>query len=262
MGRPGLPSHLRREFWQQVRGGLSVEKAAAVSGVALCTARDWYRDSGGVNPFPVSPVSGRYLSFQEREEIAVGLAAGRSQADIARQLGRCTSTISREIERNSTSVKSRKPSAGPRYRAGFAQSQAAQKARRPKASKLAGHARLRCQVQARLKEHWSPEQIMCRLVVDFPDDEGMRVSHETIYRSLYVQGKGGLKRELVKQLRSGRKVRKTHKKTDERRGRIKDMTPISARPHSPQDRAVPGSWEGDLIIGARCPVRLSYRHRG
>ncbi len=75
MGRPGLPSHLRREFWQQVRGGLSVEKAAAVSGVALCTARDWYRDSGGVNPFPVSPVSGRYLSFQEREEIAVGLAA-------------------------------------------------------------------------------------------------------------------------------------------------------------------------------------------
>ncbi len=95
---------------------------------------------------------------------------------------------------------------------------------------------------------------MCRLVVDFPDDEGMRVSHETIYRSLYVQGKGGLKRELVKQLRSGRKVRKTHKKTDERRGRIKDMTPISARPHSPQDRAVPGSWEGDLIIGARCPV--------
>jgi len=252
MGRPGLPSHVRREFWQQIRIGLPIFKAAQVSGVPVTTAGGWYRDAGGVNPYPVSPVSGRYLSFQEREEIALGLAGGRSQADIARQLGRCASTISREIKRNSTSVTSHKPSAGQRYRAGFAQSRADHKARRPKASKLSRHARLRRQVQARLKEYWSPEQIMNRLIVDFPDDEGMRVSHETIYRSLYVQGKGGLKRELVKQLRSGRKVRKTHKKTDERRGRIKDMTPISARPHSPADRAVPGSWEGDLILGARC----------
>ncbi len=196
MGRPGLPSHLRREFWQQVRSGLSVEKAAAVSGVALCTARQWYRESGGVNPLSVSPLSGRYLSFQEREEIALGLAAG--------------------------------------------------------------HDRLRAQVQAGLGKHWSPEQITCWLVVDFPDDEGMRVSHETIYRSLYVQGKGGLERELVKQLRSGRNLRKTHKKTDERRGRIKDMaehaqfsidTDIAvyfADPHSPWQRGTNENTNGLL----------------
>ena len=88
--------------------------------------------------------------------------------------------------------------------------------------------------------------------MDFPDDEGMRVSHETIYRSLYVQGKGGLKRELVKQLRTGRKLRKAHKETDERRGRIADMVPISARPPSAEDRAVTGSWEGGLVLGAGC----------
>ena len=212
MGRPGLSNELRRVFWQRIRAGLSVDRATAASGVALRTARDWHRQAGGVNPYPVEPVSGRYLSFEEREEITVGLAAGRSQADIARQLGRCPSTISREIKRNSTSAKSHQASAGPRYRASFAQSQADQKARRPKASKLAGHPRLRSQVQAGLKKHWSPEQIACRLVVDFPNDGGMRVSHETIYRSLYVQGKGGLKRELVKQLRTGRKLRKAHKK--------------------------------------------------
>jgi IS30 family transposase len=103
-----------------------------------------------------------------------------------------------------------------------------------------------------LKKHWSPEQITSRLVVDFPDEEGMRVSHETIYQSLYIQGKGGLKRELVKQLRTGRKLRKAHRKTDERRGRVQNMVPISQRPAAAEDRAVPGSWEGDLVLGARC----------
>ena len=252
MGRPGLPNQVRREFWQQIRNGLPIFKAAQAVGVPITTAQGWYRQAGGVNPYPPKPVSGRYLSFEEREEISVGLAAGRSQAAIARQLGRCPSTISREITRNSTSAKSHKVSAGQRYRASFAQSQADRQARRPKASRLAGHSRLRGQVQAGLKKCWSPEQIACRLVVDFPDDEGMRVSHETIYRSLYVQGKGGLKRELVKQLRTGRKRRKARKKTDERRGKVKDMVPISQRPAAAEDRAVPGSWEGDLVLGAGC----------
>jgi hypothetical protein len=125
-----------------------------------------------VNPYPPKPVSGRYLSFDEREEIAVGLAAGHSQAQIARDLGRDPSTICREIKRNSTSMKSHKPSAGLRYRARFAQYQADQQARRPKSCRLAGHPRLRDEVQAGLTKHWSPEQITSRLIVDFPNDEG------------------------------------------------------------------------------------------
>jgi IS30 family transposase len=252
MGRPGLPNQVRREFWQQIRTGLPIFKAAQAAGVPMTTAQDWYRHSGGVNPYPVKPVSGRYLSFLEREEIALGLAAGRSQADIARRLGRCPSTISREIKRNSTSVKSHRARAGHLYRASFAQSVADQSARRPKASKVEGCPRLRTQIQAGLKDQWSPEQISFRLVADFPDDEGMRVSHETIYKSLYVQGRGGLKRELVKHLRTGRKLRKAHRKSDKRRGRITDMVSISQRPAEVADRAVPGHWEGDLVLGAGC----------
>jgi IS30 family transposase len=181
MGRPGIPIQVRREFWQQIRTGLPIFKAAQVVGVPITTARDWFRQAGGVNPYPPKPVSGRYLSFEEREEVAVGLAAGRSQAEIARDLGRDPSTICREIARNSTSARSHKASAGPRYRASFAQYQADQQARRPKSCRLAGHTRLRDEVQAVLKKHWSPEQIVSRLIVDFPSEEGMRVSHETIY---------------------------------------------------------------------------------
>ncbi|NQU37429.1 MAG: IS30 family transposase, partial [Actinobacteria bacterium] len=205
-----------------------------------------------MNPYSAEPLSGRYLSLTEREEIALGRAAGVSQAEIARQLGRCPSTISREIRRNSTSTTSHKPTAGHRYRASFAQSQADRRARRPKASKLTGDCGLRDRVAAGLKKNWSPEGIASRLVLDFPDDETMRVSHETIYKSLYVQGSGGLKRELVTHLRTGRTLRKAHRKSDERRGRITDMVPISERPAEVADRAVPGHFEGDLIIGARC----------
>lgn len=250
MGSPGLSSELHRGFWRGVRLGLTVPEAAAAVGVAMRTALDWHNQAGGVNPYSALPVSGRYLPFSEREEIALGRAEGLSQAEIARQLGRCPSTICREMARNSTSAKSHKPSAGHRYRASFAQSQADRNARRPKMTKLAELPRLRCRVQAGLKKHWSPEEIACRLVVDFGDDEQMRISHETIYKSLYVQGRGGLQRELVKHLRTGRSVRKAHRKSDERRGRITDMVPISARPAEVADRVVPGHFEGDLIIGA------------
>lgn len=252
VGRPGIPIQVRREFWQQIRIWLPIFKAAKAVGVPITTAQRWHRDAGGVNPYPPNPVSGRYLSFEEREEIAVGLGVGHSQAQIARDLGRDRSTICHAIKRNSTSMKSHKHSAGLRYRARFAQYQADQQARRSKESKLAADTRLRDEVQAGLKKCWSPEQIVSRLVVDFPDEEGMRVSHETIYRSLYIQGKGGLERELIKQLRTGRKLRKAHKKTDERRGRVQNMVPISDRPAAAEDRAMPGSWEGDLVLGARC----------
>jgi hypothetical protein len=123
MGRPGIPIQVRREFWQPIRAGLPIFKAAQVVGVPIATAQTWHRDAGGVNPYPLKPVSGRYLSFEEREEIAVGLAAGHSQARIASDLGRDPSTICREIKRNSTSMQSHKPSAGLRYRARFAQYQ-------------------------------------------------------------------------------------------------------------------------------------------
>ena len=168
MGRPGLPNEVRREFWQRVRSGLTVPEAAAAAGVAKRTAADWHRQAGGVNPYPARPVSGRYLSFQEREDIALGIAAGHSQARIARELGRCPSTVSREIARNSTSAKSHQSRAGQRYRAGFAQSRADDRSRRPKASKTAGSRRLRTRLQAGLGKHWSPQQISHRLVVDFP----------------------------------------------------------------------------------------------
>jgi hypothetical protein len=120
MGCPGVPIQVRREFWQQIRNGLAIFKAAQAVGVLITTAQTRHRQAGGVNPYSTTAVSGRYLSFEEREEVAIGLAAGRSQAGIARDLGRDPSTICREIARNSTSAKSHKASAGPRYRARFA----------------------------------------------------------------------------------------------------------------------------------------------
>ena len=136
------------------------------------------------------------------------------------------------------------------YRAGLAQSRADERATRPKPLKITSDPRLLAEVRAGLGKHWSPEQISNRIRVDFPHDQGMRVSHETIYKTLYVQGRGQLTRELVTALRTGRALRKPHRKTTERRGRIPNMVNIADRPAEVADRAVPGHWEGDLIIGA------------
>jgi IS30 family transposase len=191
---------------------------------------------------PAGAVSGRYLSVAEREEIAVGLAAGEAPARIAARLGRPRSTISREVGRNGTQRG---------YRAVAAQAQAQARARRPKTARLAGNGELRAWVQARLSERWSPEQVSVMLEREFPDDPEMRVSHETIYQSIYVQGRGALRRELASCLRTGRALRRPRRREGERRGRIKDMVMISERPAEVADRAVPGHWEGDLIMGAR-----------
>jgi IS30 family transposase len=177
----------------------------------------------------------------EREEIAVGLAAGESLRVIAARLGRSASTVSREVRRNSRGRRF--------YRALAAQGQAQHRAGRPKTAKLAGNAVLRGWVQDKLEERWSPEQISVMLAREFAGDAGMRVSHETIYQSLYVQGRGALRRELAACLRTGRALRRPRRKEGERRGRIKDMVMISERPAEAADRAVPGHWEGDLIIG-------------
>jgi IS30 family transposase len=187
-------------------------------------------------------VSGRYLSLAEREEIAVGLAAGQSLRQVAARLGRPACTVSREVRRN-----------GMRgvYRAVAAQAQAQFRAARPKTAKLAGNLVLRDQVAAWLAGRWSPEQISVMLKREFAGQPEMQVSHETIYQAIYVQGRGALRRELAAALRTGRALRKPRRREGQRRGRIKDMVMISERPAEAADRAVPGHWEGDLIIGSR-----------
>ena len=182
----------------------------------------------------------RRLSLAEREEISRGLLRGDSFAAIGRRLGRSTSTVSREVAANGGLT---------RYRAWRAHSRAYHQARRPKAPKFSACPRLTEVVSEWLKEFWSPQEIARRLPKEFPDDPMMRVSHETIYQSLYVQGRGELRRELARCLRSGRATRRPHHRGVEKRGRIPGMVMISKRPAEVADRAVPGHWEGDLILG-------------
>jgi transposase, IS30 family len=241
-GRPPVPRAVRAGFWDGVRSGLGVREAAAAAGVHHSQAMVWFRQAGGVVPPVVRAGRGRYLSLAEREEIAVGLVAGLALREIARRLGRPASTVSREIARNSTRGRYR-------YRAVAAQVRAEERARRPKPAKLAGNGELHRWVQRKLKKNWSPEQISARLAVDFPDRPEMRVSHETIYQALYVQGRGALRRELTVHLRTGRALRKPRRTEGERRGKIPDMVLIADRPPEADDRAVPGHWEGDQIAG-------------
>jgi len=184
--------------------------------------------------------SGFRLSFEERVEISICVARGESNAEIARALGRHRSTIGREIKR----CRSRG-----QYRPTTAQRKADRLGRRPKPTRLAGNARLLGEIEAGLRRCWSPQQIACWLRSEYPDDVSMHVSHETIYRSLYVQSRGELRRELTAQLRTGRTTRKPQGQ-QERRGRIKDMVSIAQRPPEVDGRRVPGHWEGDLILGA------------
>jgi IS30 family transposase len=241
-GRPAAPRALEVLFWEGIRSGLGVQEAGTAAGVGPVKAFAWFKQAGGVKGNGPRPGSGRYLSVAEREEIAVGLAAGDSQAAIAERLGRSPSAISREVRRNSRGRKA--------YRALAAQGQAQHRARRPKTAKLAGNAELRGLVQARLKQKWSPEQVSTWLRRQFPDRPEMQVSHETIYQSIYVQGRGALRRELSACLRTGRALRKPRRTEGERRGKIPGMVMISERPAEAEDRAVPGHWEGDLIAGA------------
>jgi transposase, IS30 family len=247
-GRPRASSQTRLVFWESVRAGLTLTEAAEVAGVSSSAGQAWFRDRGGVLPTPRSDRPARALSFAEREEIALLRASGLGVREIARALGRSASTISRELRR----VQHHRPSDRHRmkYRASTAQADADHQARRPKPAMLATHLPLRREVQARLRKNHSPEQIAARLREDFPDDPEMWVSHETIYQSLYVQGRGALKRELTKHLRTGRALRKPRRTTEERRGRIPGMINISERPPEVEDRAVPGDWEGDLILGS------------
>jgi IS30 family transposase len=236
--------------------------------VSAAAGKRWLVDSGGVCPVVDEP-SGRYLTKSERDVIDEWWEDGLSKAEIARRLGRHRSTIGRELTRNAMARRTpyapvpahqrarlgRPPGSRPgrrarvRYRAERAQVKAEAQARRPKPRKLASCALLRQQVQTRLDKRWSPEQIAASLRRDYPQDQWMQVSHETIYQALYVQGRGALRRELTRCLRTGRALRKPRRRGDARRGRIPNMVHISARPAEANDRAVPGHWEGDLILG-------------
>jgi IS30 family transposase len=281
MRSPGRPPVARREdrqrFWAAIARGLSSEDAGREAGVSPAVGVRWFRQDGGMPSISLAPLSGHYLSFAEREEIALLRAQGAGVRQIARQLGRDPSTISRELRRNAATRGGRLD-----YRATTAQWHADRRARRPKAARLAVHDALRQYVQDRLagtvtapggtavpgpqvrwigRRHgrrqdrrwasaWSPQQIAGRLPIDFPDDKSMRISHEAIYQALYVQGRGALRRELTACLRTGRALRVPRARS---RGRGKKfVTPeimISQRPAEAEDRAVPGHWEGDLILG-------------
>ncbi|WP_369989569.1 transposase [Streptosporangium sp. 'caverna'] len=225
-GRPTVAWHEDRvRFWQAIARGATSEDAAAQIGVSPVVGTHWFRQAGGVRPCLASTVSGRYLSFAEREEIALRRAQEVGVREIARRLGRSPSTISREIRRNASTR-----TYDVEYRATVAQWHAERRARRPKTAKLAADQRLRAYVQERLAgqvrhpdgtpvagpqtalwkgcnkprrqdrrwaRSWSPEQIARRLKVDFPEDDTMRISHEAIYQALFIQGRGALKRELV-----------------------------------------------------------------
>ncbi len=281
-GRPPVADRdQRRRFWAAIAAGLSSEDAAAAADVPPAVGTRWFRKAGGMRPAMLrpsaKPLSGRSLSFAEREEIALLRAQGCTMQDVARRIGRAASTVSRELRRNAATR-----SGGLEYRATTAQWHAERSARCPKQAKLAVNPTLRTSVQERLaglvtapggapvpgpavswkgRRHarrqdrrwaraWSPEQISRRLPVDFPDDEAMRISHEAIYQALFIQGRGALRRELTSCLRSGRALRAPRART-RRRGKsfVSPEIMISQRPAEAADRAVPGHWEGDLILG-------------
>jgi IS30 family transposase len=256
---------------------METEAAALECGVSQPLGPRWFREAGGMPPIELTPGGGTYLSFSEREEIALLRAQDCGVREIARRLQRSPSTISRELRRNAATRGGTLI-----YRATVAQWKAERAAGRPKASRLAKNERLKKYVQSRLAGAvtdsggrpiagpdvpwkgrrqgrradrrwgtcWSPEQISRRLQVDYPDDKSMRISHEAIYQELYIQGRGALRRELTACLRTGRALRVPRARTQQRGKHF--ITPevmISERPVETADRAVPGHWEGDLIIG-------------
>ncbi len=278
-GRPEPSRAVQRAFWRLIADGATTEDAAAAVGVSTPVASRWFRHAGGMPPISLAEPTGRYLSFTEREEIALLKVQDHGVREIARRIGRDPGTVSRELRRNAATR------AGERlYRAGEAQWKAQQAAKRPKEAKLATNPRLRVYVEYKLAGEvldaagcpiagpnvpwagrrqgrrqdrrwgvaWSPEQISNRLRVDFPDDESMRISPETIYQSLYVQGRGALRRELTACLRTGRALREPRARTG-RSGRtfVTEEVKISQRPAEAGDRAVPGHWEGDRATRSR-----------
>ena len=229
------------EVWDRWQRGEGINLIGRVMGRWHTAVFNHLKPHGGIRPVPRRR-SPRALSLDEREEISRGVACGVSLRSVARALGRAPSTVSRELRRNGGLR---------RYRAAAADNRAWKQALRPKLCKLATHDELRQLVAAKLSENWSPEQIAGWLKHTYPGDEAHQVSHETIYRSLFVQARGVLKKELQAHLRTGRALRRSRHATNKGvRGHIVDAISIRERPAAAEDRAVPGHWEGDLLCGS------------
>ena len=277
-GAPKTRRSIERRFWKEIATGSSSEDAAGKVGVSAAVGARWFRQGGGMRTIELTEPGGRYLSFPEREEIAVLHAQQVGVREIARRINRDPATISRELRRNAATRGGKLE-----YRASVAQWKAELMARRPKTAKLVANPKLRNYVQDRLSGDvchpdgsivagpdvpawkgrskprradrrwvtaWSPEQISHRLEIDYPEDESMRISHEAIYQSLFIEGRGALKRELVACLRTGRSLRVPRARSKNKpQGHVTEDVVLSERPAEAADRAVPGHWEGDLIIG-------------
>ena len=285
MRSPGRPPVARKEhrrlFWSAIYRGATSTDAGLEAGVSQVVGSRWFRECGGVTPQSVFHVdSGRYLSFAEREQIALWRAQKMGVRQIARELNRSPSTVSRELRRNASTRGGMLM-----YRATVAQWHRDRRAARPKPAKMVANPRLRRYVQERLSgrvvtergvtvagpavpftgrnrarradrrwgQAWSPEQISARLRHEFPDDSTMRISHEAIYQALYIEGRGALSRASVACLRTGRALRvpraRTRRARRDQRGFITPEVTLGRRPAEVADRSAPGHWEGDLIIG-------------
>jgi len=240
--RRGLTEQQRSELWLRWRAGQTLTEIGAALGKPPASVFGWVRANGGFSP-PIRKRRAGGLTVEEREEISRGIAHELSLRQIAARLQRPVSTISREVARHGGRA---------RYRAVDAESAAQDRARRPKVCKLATNARLQRCVAFKLMLSWSPEQISAWLKLRYPEDDRMHISHETIYRSLFIQARGVLKKELQAHLRTRRKMRRSKLASTkgQPRGQIVDAVPISERPPEVEDRAVPGHWEGDLITGS------------
>jgi len=243
MGRPGLSASQKADLWQRWKDGQSLSEIGNALGKHAGSVHGVLSSNGGIVP-TLRHRSFLTLSFVEREEISRGISAGESIRQIATGIGRSPSTVSREIARHGGLKK---------YRATIADSAAWNRALRPKLCRLAVHDKLRSIVAEQLSLDWSPEQISGWLRVQFPNDETMRISHETIYRSLFIQARGVLQKELVRHLRTNRMMRRSKNASSggQPRGQIVDAVSIRERPVEIEDRAIPGHWEGDLISGAK-----------
>lgn len=241
-GRPGMAVAVLNEMWARHRAGESITTIAKALGRPYDSIYWLIAARGGVAP-PPRQRPARALTSAEREGISRGLAAGDSARTIAVALGRAPSTISREIRRNAGATM---------YRAERAERRAWHQAKRPKVCRLVAHAPLRAAVARKLAADWSPQQIHGWLMTAYPHEPAMHVSHETIYRSLFLQTRGALKRELTAHLRTVRPIRrsKASARPGHGRGQIPNAISIAERPASVEDRAIPGHWEGDLIQGA------------
>lgn len=241
LGRPGMSDERKNELWERWHAGESISEISRAMGKPAGSVYTILRTRGGVYTPPRHRRVG-HLTLEEREEISRGLARGESMRKIGGRLGRAPSTISREIARNKGCA---------HYRAIDAHDQAWYRARRPKPCRLDENKVLADFVRERLTQDWSPQQIAGFLAVMHPDDPEMRVSHETIYKTLFIQGRGVLARELTKHLRTHRPIRKHkhHSVKGQIRSQIAGAVSIHDRPPEVEDRAVPGHWEGDLMLG-------------